>query len=304
MIQGGQAYENTTTRVYDADADTITDSKTGLVYHEDEGFFVADDGTRLSPGFKTNIGFANYQEVFSSAEFRGPFFRVLAWNFVFAIVSVAVTFGFGLFLAVVFNEAAMRGRKVYRSLLIIPYALPGFMTALVWKAMLNTTYGINRWLPFDVPWLTSTPWAMFSLILVNLWLGYPYMFLVTTGALQSIPTELKEAATVDGATGFTAFRKITFPLLLVSVSPLLIASFAFNFNNFTIVWLVTNGNPRSVSESAGSTDILLTWVYRVALDASPQRQGLAAALSVLVFLIVAVLSGLGFKYTKTFEEAR
>jgi arabinogalactan oligomer/maltooligosaccharide transport system permease protein len=145
---------------------------------------------------------------------------------------------------------------------------------------------------------------MLSLILVNLWLGYPYMFLVSTGALQSIPTELREAALVDGANGWKAFRKVTFPLLLVSVSPLLIASFAFNFNNFTIVWLLTNGSPRDVRESAGSTDILLSWVYRVALDASPQRQALAAALSVLIFLIVAIISAVGFKYTKAYEEVR
>ncbi len=140
---------------------------------------------------------------------------------------------------------------------------------------------------------------MFSLILVNLWLGYPYMFLVSTGALQSIPTDLKEAALVDGANGWKAFRKITFPLLLVTVSPLLIASFAFNFNNFALVWLLTNGNPRDSGESAGYTDILLSWTYRVALDASPQRQALAAALSVIIFVIVAVISAFGFKYTKT-----
>ena len=145
---------------------------------------------------------------------------------------------------------------------------------------------------------------MFSLILVNLWLGYPYMLLVTTGALQSIPTDLKEAALVDGANGWKAFRKITFPLLLVTVSPLLIASFAFNFNNFTLVWLLTNGNPRDSGESAGYTDILLSWTYRVALDASPQRQALAAALSVIIFVIVAVISAFGFKYTKQFEEVR
>ena len=204
----------------------------------------------------------------------------------------------------VFNDERMRGRKIYRSLLIIPYALPGFMTALVWKGMFNETYGINSWLPFDVPWQSSTVVAMFSLILVNMWLGYPYMFLVSTGALQSIPTDLKEAALVDGATGWKAFRKITFPLLLVSVSPLLVASFAFNFNNFTLVWLLTNGNPRDSGESAGTTDILLSWVYRVALDASPQRQGSAAALSVIIFIIVAVISAIGFKYTKTFEEVR
>lgn len=303
-ISGGQAVEARTTRVYDAAQDTITDTATGAVYTEADGFFVAEDGTRLSPGFQTSVGFANYREVFTSSEFRGPFFRVLAWNLAFAVLSVAVTFALGLLLAMVLNEARMKGRKFYRSLLIIPYALPAFMTALVWQGMFNTTFGINRWLPIDVPWLTSTPWAMLSLILVNLWLGYPYMFLVSTGALQSIPTELKEAALVDGATGFSAFRRITFPLLLVSVSPLLVASFAFNFNNFTIVYLVTGGGPRDVGESAGDTDILLSWVYRVALDIGRQRQGLGAALSVIIFLIVATLSAIGFKYTKTFEEAR
>ena len=214
-----------------------------IVYHEREGTFVADDGTALRPGFTSQVGFDNYREVFTSSEFQGPFFRVLAWNFAFAVASVVVTFALGLLLAVVFNDARMRGRKIYRSLIIIPYALPGFMTALVWRGMFNETYGINKWLPFDVSWQSSTIVAMFSLILVNMWLGYPYMFLVSTGALQSVPTDLKEAAFVDGATGWKAFRKITFPLLLVSVSPLLVASFAFNFNNFTLVWLLTGGRP-------------------------------------------------------------
>jgi arabinogalactan oligomer/maltooligosaccharide transport system permease protein len=303
-ITGGQAVEMTTARVYNSDSGTITDAVTGTVYHEEDGFFVADDGTPLSPGFNISVGFSNYREVLGDEDFRGPFLRVMAWNFAFAIGSVVMTFALGLLYAVVFNDVRMRSRKIYRSLIIIPYALPGFMTALVWKGMFNQTYGVNRWLPFDVSWQSSLGWAMFSLILVNLWLGYPYMFLVSTGALQSIPTELREAALVDGANGFTAFRKITFPLLLVSVSPLLVTSFAFNFNNFTIVWLVTNGNPRSTGDSWGGTDILLSWVYRVALDASPQRQALAATLSVLIFLIVAVLSALGFKYTKTFEEVR
>jgi arabinogalactan oligomer/maltooligosaccharide transport system permease protein len=307
-ITGGQAVESRTTRIYDADAGTITDvsdRENPVVYHEVEGTFVSADGeTSLRPGFTTRVGFDNYDAVFTSDEFRGPFWRVLAWNFAFAIASVVVTFAFGLLLAAVFNDVRMRGRKVYRSLLIIPYALPGFMTALVWRGMLNQTFGINRWLNADIPWLTTTAMAMLSLILVNLWLGYPYMFLVSTGALQSIPSELKEAALVDGANGWAAFRKITFPLLLVSVSPLLIASFAFNFNNFTLIWLLTNGAPRDTGESAGTTDILLSWTYRVALDLDPKRQGLAAALSVIVFLIVAVISALGFKYTKTFEEVR
>jgi arabinogalactan oligomer/maltooligosaccharide transport system permease protein len=229
---------------------------------------------------------------------------VLLWNLAFAFLSVVVCFALGLLLALVFNDERLRGRKIYRSLIIIPYALPAFMTALVWRGMFNTTFGINRWLGTDIGWLESTGLAMFSLILVNMWLGYPYMFLVCTGALQGIPSDLKEAAFVDGATGFTTFRKVTFPLLLTSVSPLLVATFAFNFNNFTLVYLLTGGGPRESGESAGATDILLTWVYRIALDNDPKRQGLAAALSVLIFIIVAVIAAAGFKATKTFEEVR
>ena len=303
-ISGGQAFESASTLVYDSDADTITDTETGVVYTAKDGQFTAEDGTTLTPGFTAVIGFSNYRQVLTGDEFRGDFLRVLAWTFAFALLSVATTFGLGLLLALVFNEERLRGRKIYRSLIIIPYALPAFMTALVWRGLLNTTFGFNRWLGIDVGWLETTGLAMFSLILVNLWLGYPYMFLVCTGALQSIPSDLKEAAFVDGASGFRTFRKITFPLLLTAVSPLLVASFAFNFNNFTIVYLLTGGGPRQSGETAGSTDILLTWVYRIALDLDPKRQGLAAALSVLIFIIVAVLAAIGFKFTKTFEEVR
>ena len=226
---------------YDADRDVFVDTETEPPsYTAVEGQFTAPDGTTLSPGFMTSVGFDNYREIFTESEFRGSFFRVLAWNVAFAALSVITTFAFGLLLAMVFNDERMKGRKFYRSLIIIPYALPAFMTALVWRGMLNTTFGINRWLGIDVGWLETAGLAMFSLILVNLWLGYPYMFLVCTGALQSIPTDLKEAAYVDGATGPTTFRKITFPLLLTAVSPLLVASFAFNFNNFTLIYLVTS----------------------------------------------------------------
>lgn len=303
-ITGGQAVESAARFQYEAERDAIVDTETGTVYTEQEGQFVAPDGAALTPGFTAQVGFDNYIEVLSGAEFQGSFLKVLAWNVAFAALSVLTTFGLGLLLAMVFNDERMRGRKIYRSLIIIPYALPAFMTALVWRGLLNTTFGFNRWVGLDIGWLESTVPAMFSLILVNLWLGYPYMFLVTTGALQSIPTDLKEAAFVDGATGLTTFRKITFPLLLTAVSPLLVASFAFNFNNFTLVYLVTGGGPRDSGESAGSTDILLTWTYRIALDGEPKRQALGAALSVMIFIIVGVLGAIGFKATKTFEEVR
>ncbi len=303
-ISGGQAFESSARLQYDSGSDTITDTADGTVYTIDEGQFTAPDGTKLTPGFIDSVGFSNYREIFTGTEFRGAFLKVLVWNILFSVLTVATTFAFGLGLAMVFNEPRMRGRTIYRSLIIIPYALPAFMTALVWRGLLNKTFGVNRWLGFDIGWLETPNLARFSLILINLWLGYSYMFLVCTGSLQSIPTDLKEAAYVDGATGFTTFRKVTFPLLLTSVSPLLVASFAFNFNNFTLVYLVTGGGPRASGESAGATDLLLTWTYRIALDGEPKRQALAASLSVMIFLIVGVLGALGFKATKTFEEVR
>ena len=304
LISGGQAFEAAAQFEYDEARDVIVDTETDTVFTPVEGQFTAPDGTALSPGFLASVGFDNYREIFTEGEFRGAFFRVLAWNLAFAALSVLTTFALGLLLAMVFNDERMKGRRFYRSLVIIPYALPAFMTALVWRGLFNRTFGINRWLGTDVGWLETAPLAMFSLLLVNLWLGYPYMFLVCTGALQSIPSDLKEAAYVDGATGPTTFRKITFPLLLTAVSPLLVASFAFNFNNFTLIYLVTGGGPRDSGESAGSTDLLITWTFRVALDGEPKRQALAAALTVVIFLIVGTLGALGFKATKTFEEVR
>lgn len=303
-ISGGQAVESRATRVYDEETGTITDIDTGVEYQAIEGQFTSADGATLTPGFTTRVGFDNYVEILTGNEFRGDFPRVLVWTIAFSLATVVLSFALGLGLAIVFNDTRMRGRKIYRSLLIVPYALPGFMMALVFRGLLNRTFGFNRWLGLDIGWLDTPALAMFSLILVNVWLGYPYMFLVSTGALQSIPTDLKEAAYVDGATGFTTFRKVTLPLLLTAVSPLLIASFAFNFNNFTVVYLLTGGGPRSSADSAGATDLLITWTYRIAIADEPKRQGLAAALSVLIFVIVAGLSAIGFKYTKSYEEIR
>jgi arabinogalactan oligomer / maltooligosaccharide transport system permease protein len=141
------------------------------------------------------------------------------------------------------------------------------MTALVWRGMFNQSFGvINRWLDVNLPWLSGQWLPYVSILIVNTWLGYVYMFLVSSGALQSIPDELTEAAKVDGANGPMRFRRITLPLLLVSISPLLIASFAFNFNNFNLIYLLTEGRPSIPGSDAGRTDILITYTYKVAFE--------------------------------------
>jgi len=171
--------------------------------------------------------------------------------------------------------------------------------------MFNTDFGlINRLFGLDVNWFGDAWTARFAVLLVQLWLGYNYMFLVATGALQSIPADLTEAAAVDGAKPFYAFRTITFPLLLVALAPLLISSFAFNFNNFVLIYMLTNGGPRfpDAPIPVGQTDILITMVYKVAFVGAQRDLGLASAFSILIFIIVGVISYIAFRRTKVLEE--
>ena len=235
---------------------------------------------------------------------RASFLKILLWNFGFAFGVVAITFALGLLVAITLNHAGLRGQRIYRSLIILPYAMPAVAMLLVWRDMFNTDFGlINRLFHLDVNWFGGNWTARFAVLLVQLWLGYNYMFLVCTGALQSIPSELTEAAQVDGAKPFYAFRTITFPLLLVALAPLLISSFAYNFNNFGGIYLVSEGNPFPPDNpQAGGTDILITYTYRLAFGGGGAQYGFAAAISMFIFLIVAVVSIIGFRRTHALEE--
>jgi arabinogalactan oligomer/maltooligosaccharide transport system permease protein len=291
---------------YDPATGALTDNETGTIYQQEEGNFVSADGDTLQPGWRTTVGFANFTRIFTSEAIRGPFARVFVWNVLFAVLSVVLTFALGLGLAVSLNHPGMRGRRIYRSLLILPYALPSFMTALIWAGMLNQDYGvINRILGADIPWLRDPTMAKISVLLVNLWLGFPYMFLIATGALQSIPEELKEASYVDGANPRQAFRRVIFPLLLIALAPLLIASFAFNFNNFNIIYLLNGGGPpiEGAQTPAGHTDILISYTYRLAFESGQGNEfGFASAIAIIIFILVATISAFSFRRTRALEE--
>ncbi|MBO0921060.1 ABC transporter permease subunit [Cellulomonas sp. zg-ZUI222] len=295
---------------WDPEADTMTDVTTGTVYRAtSDGTFRSDDGQQLNVGWRVMVGLDNFKTAFADERYAGPFVKILLWTFAFAILSVVSTFLLGLFLAITFNDTRLRGRKIYRTLLIFPYAIPAFLAALLWSGMLNRSYGfINQVLlgGAAIPWLTD-PWlAKLSVLGVNLWLGFPYMFLICTGALQSLPADVLEAAKVDGASAMRTWRSVTLPLLLVSTAPLLISSFAFNFNNFTLIYMLTKGGPRfpDASVPLGHTDILISMVYSVSgLDGTAAKNyGLASALSIVIFVIVATISAITFKRTKQFEE--
>jgi len=305
---GSSAYQYVSTLEYDEAAGTMTDVTTGTVYSDiGTGAFTSADGDELLPGWQITVGFDNFVRAVSDPRLAQPLVYVTLWTFAFALISVASTFFLGLFLAIVFNDMRMRGRKYYRVLMILPYAIPSFLSALVWAGMMNESFGfINQVLlgGASVPWLTD-PWmAKLSVLIVNLWLGFPYMFLVCMGALQSIPDELQEAATVDGARPWAVFRLIKLPLLLVTVAPLLIASFAFNFNNFNTIYMLTDGGPRDSNAPipVGFTDILITMVYKVAFTGQSRDYGLASAYSIIIFIIVAVISIIAFRRTKSLEE--
>ena len=305
---GSRAYVYSSKLVYDEAAGTMTDTSNGVVYRDiGTGSFTADDGTELSPGWQINVGFDNFTRAFGEESIRGPFLQVLVWTFAFAILSVLTCFALGLFLAIVFNDPRMKSKKYYRVIMILPYAFPGFLSALVWAGMMNQEFGfINVALlgGADVPWLTNEWLAKASIILVNLWLGFPYMFLICTGALQSIPEDVQEAARVDGASAWQVFRAIKLPLLLVSVAPLLISSFAFNFNNFSLIYMLTGGGPRDITAgvNVGATDILITMVYKVAFVGSTSDYGLASAFSIIIFILVATISVIAFRRTKALED--
>ncbi|MFC5997797.1 ABC transporter permease subunit [Quadrisphaera sp. GCM10027208] len=306
----GRAFEGTTILQYDEDADAITDTSTGRTYPVamvgDSEYFVDPETGRpaFSQSWQQNVGLANYERVLTNPTIRADFVRIFLWTLAVAVLSVATTFALGLFLAVVLNDPRVRGRRLYRSILLLPYAIPAFISLLVWASFYNRDFGlINDILPGNPNWL-GDPWlAKVAVLLTNLWLGFPYMLVVSTGALQAIPAELKEAAAIDGASGFTAFRRITFPLLLVAVGPLLVASFAFNFNNFNLIQLLTEGGPFPADNpQAGHTDILISYTYRLAFGAGGAQFGFAAAVSVVLFVLTAVIATIQFRYTRVLES--
>lgn len=290
---------------YDSAKNILTNTTTGDVYVEKQGGFYAPDGTMLTPGWHVVVGFQNFREILNDKTVRGPFLRVLVWTFVYALLSVVITFILGLALALILNHPRIKGRKALRSILILPYAMPGFLSVLIWAGLLNDDFGaINQVFGSHIPWLTDPFWAKVSTLLVQLWLGFPYMFLITTGAIQSIPAELAEAASVDGAKPRQILMKIKLPLLMVSVTPLLIGSFAYNFNNFGGIYLLTGGGPAmDDSPIAGATDILISYTYKLAFGAGHGNDyGLACAISILIFFIVATVSTISFTRTRALEN--
>ena len=292
---------------YDKAGDFVENLQTGVKYYpNDNGSFVSKDGDELEPGWTVRIGWRNFGKIFGDDRYRAPLVRVLIWTFIYPFLVVISTFFLGLFIALALNHPRLKPKRLYRTLLIVPYAMPGVLSILTWKGMLNEQYGIvNKFLHVSIPWLSDPWWAKGAVLLVQLWSGTPYMFLIATGAIQALSTEIVEAAEVDGASARKVFWNIKLPLVVIALTPLLIASYAYNFSNFGSIYLLTGGGPVILESGglAGHTDILISYTYNLAFTAGKGRDyGLASAVSFINFLIVAALSFQAFKRSKQMEN--
>jgi len=293
--------------LWNAEGDQLVNAVTGqiLVPDPELGNYV-DIRTRepVGPGWRVWIGTKNFRLIFSDPAIRAPFLKIFAWNIVFALLSVILSFAIGVTLASLLQWKALRGRAIYRTLLILPYAIPAFIPILVFRGLFNEGYGeINLILShlFGIAphWFTDPTLARAMILIVNTWLGYPYMMIIAAGMLQAVPDELYEATAIDGAGPWTNFTQVTLPTIFPPLFPLLIASFAFNFNNFTLIYLLTGGKPDIIGSAtvAGTTDLLVSYTFRMAFKDSSARFGFASAVATLLFIVVAVLAWQQLRHT-------
>jgi arabinogalactan oligomer/maltooligosaccharide transport system permease protein len=240
-------------------------------------------------------GLGNFAAVITDGMFWYFLFKTILWT----TLNVVFHVGIGVFLALLLHKD-IRGRSVFRTLLILPWAVPQYITALTWRGMFNSEYGainliLDNLFGTQVAWL-STEWGAFAACLItNIWLGFPFMMIIALGGLQSIPDSLYEAADIEGANAWQKFYNITLPLLKPVMVPAVTLGVIWTFNNFNVVWLVSNGG-----EPSDTTHILVSWVYKAAFTYF--RMGYAAAFSMIIFVILFVFSWRFIKRTRAAEN--
>ncbi|GHX06806.1 maltose ABC transporter, permease protein [Vibrio cholerae] len=300
------------------DGETLTNNQSGQVLRpnmeigfyqpiNESGEFV---GERVSPGFVVSIGTHNFERVWKDEGIKEPFINIFIWTVIFSVLTVIFTLMIGLVLASVVQWEALKGRAVYRVLLILPYAVPAFISILIFRGLFNQSFGeinmvLNGLFGLSPAWFSDPLLAKTMVLIVNTWLGFPYMMILCMGLLKAIPDDLYEASAIDGANFIHNFTKITLPMMIKPLTPLLIASFAFNFNNFVMIQLLTQGGPNRIgtSEPAGYTDLLVSYTYRIAFEGTGgQDFGLASAIATLIFLLVGALALLNLRFTKLSQQ--
>jgi arabinogalactan oligomer/maltooligosaccharide transport system permease protein len=261
------------------------------------------------------VGTKNFSAMFGGEKaWTGALGRVALWTLVWGALATATCYFGGTVLAVVLHESKLKLIPFFRTIFILPYAVPGVVSMLVWQNLLNGSFGtINRTLialhilqeGAVIPWLSSQWLAKFTCVLVNFWAGVPYFMLLVTGTLTAVSQDIYEASSIDGANKFQTFTKITLPLVLYQTMPLIIMSFTFNINNFGAIFFLTGGGPiisDSTSTSAAGTDILVTWIYKLTITLMDYKY--ASVLAVMIFVVLAPFAIFNFQRTKSFKEGR
>ncbi|MEC1288801.1 maltodextrin ABC transporter permease MdxF [Bacillus mojavensis] len=257
------------------------------------------------------VGFKNFLNIFLLGSYRETFVNVLGWTIIWTICATTLQIILGIVTALFVNQDFIKGKRIYRMIFLFPWAVPAFITIMSFSNMFNDSVGamnaqvipLLNHLPFvelpAIAWKTDPFWTKTALIMIQTWLGFPYIYVMVTGVLQAIPGELYEAAKIDGATFFQRFQHITFPMILFATAPVMITQYTFNFNNFSIIYLFNEGGPGSAGAGAGSTDILISWIYKLTTGTSPQYS-VAAAVTLLISFIVIGISLIAFKKSNAF----
>lgn len=271
--------------------------------------FTNYDSTHQPPGKLFEwVGFQNFVTLLqTNSPLGASFWPILSWTIVWAVIATVTCFLAGIILALWINSKIVKGKKFWRTMFVFSVAVPQFVSLLVMKTMLQPEGALNVLLrnagliESSLPFLTNATWARAVVIIINLWLGAPYTMLISTGILMNIPSELYEAAQIDGANGATIFRKITLPYIMFVMTPYLITQFIGNVNNFNVIFLLTGGGPSTLDYyQAGKTDLLVTWLYK--LTTGSKDYSFASVIGILVFIISAVVSLLTYRKTPSYNN--
>jgi len=294
---------------YNEKEDTFTDNENRDVYRNVVGTYTSQSGKTLTPGFFTGIGWKNYSRFLTNKGYLKPVFGVFVWNVMFSLFSVLISFALGMMIALLFED--LEYKRLIRTLLIVPYPIPVLVSIMVWRGLFNENMGLVTSVITSIfgsspKFFTDLYWTRFALILINVYLSYPYFYVLASGALKSIPRELFEAASIDGANPFTVVSKIILPLVMRILAPLVISSFCFNFNNFTLIWGFNAGLPAMADTAVpmGYSDLLISFIYRLGFSSSNAADyGFTAAITVMLFILVALMVLFQTMNTKTIKEA-
>ncbi|MDR0495220.1 MAG: sugar ABC transporter permease [Treponema sp.] len=253
------------------------------------------------------VGFETFGRILGVKIWGSTFVQIFIWTVLWTFLATFSSYAFGMFQALILRAKAVKFRSFWRGIFILPWAVPGLVSMLVFRVMLNQGGAINQMLLASgliktaIPFLSNTFWARLCLILVNIWLGFPYFMALISGVMATIPEEQYEAAQIDGANIFQQFRSITLPFILASTAPQILMSATFNFNNFNMIYFLTGGGPANPNfQMAGSTDILISWIFKLTLD--QRMYNYASALSIFIFIIIASVSAWNLLRTRAFKE--